>query len=223
MARRTRSTAGARPCVRSCSAGLRVAVALAALAAGPAGAQEHPAVAPAAGAAAAEPAPPPVETAWVSGEVRVNFRASPAAGATPLGIVTTGEEVVVLERKGGWARVRVASGAAGWVSESLLAAEAPPVERVAQLEAELGAVREELSIAQRELETIQRRDEEREARAQEREAAFAELEAENRDLRAGERWPYMVTGASILGAGLTAGFLMRGGASRRGGGGRIRF
>lgn len=222
MARRPRSIAGAPPCARSRSARWRVAVTLAALAAAPASAQQPDAAAPAAaGAAVAEPAPP-VETAWVSGEVKVNFRASPAAGATPLGIVATGEEVVVLERKGGWARVRVASGEAGWVSESMLSAEAPPVERVAQLEAELGAVREELSIAQRELEAIQRRDEEREARAQEREAAFAELEAENRDLRAGERWPYMVTGASILGAGLTAGFLMRGGASRRGGG-RIRL
>lgn len=205
---------------------LRGAALLAALAAAPAAAQERPAppaAAPAAGAAAeAEPAPPPAETAWVRAELRVNFRASPAPNATPLGVVGTGDQVVVLERKGGWARVRVASGEAGWLPETMLAADAPPVERVAQLEAELAAVREELAVAQRELDALQRRDEEREARAQEREAAFAELEAENRDLRAGERWPYMVTGASILGAGLTAGFLIRGGASRRAGG-RIRF
>lgn len=196
------------------------------LAAAPAAAQEPaPAAAPmaeAAAPAAEEPAPPPAETAWVRAELRVNFRASPAPNATPLGVVATGDPVVVLERRGGWARVRVASGESGWLAESMLTPEAPPVERVAQLAAELAAVREELAVAQRELETLQRRDEEREARTQEREAAFSVLEAENRDLRAGERWPYMVTGASILGAGLTAGFLLRGGASRRGGG-RIRF
>jgi uncharacterized protein YgiM (DUF1202 family) len=205
-----------------------MAVAAVVLASSPGAAQERapsaPTAAPGAGEAAAEPAPTPEETAWVRGELRVNFRASPAPNATPLGVVTTGEQVVVLERRGGWARIRVASGQAGWLAGSMLQPEAPPVERAAQLEAELTAVREELAVAQRELETLQRRHEEREARAQEREAAFAELEAENRDLRAGERWPYMVTGASILGAGLTAGFLIRGGASRRGGGGgRIRF
>lgn len=203
-----------------------VALAAAVLAAAPAAAQEPaPAAAPAAeGAAQAaeEPAPPPAETAWVRAELRVNFRASPAAHATPLGIVTTGDQVVVLERRGGWARIRVASGETGWLAESMLTPDAPPVERAAQLETELAAVREELAVAQRELETLQRRDEERAVRAEQREAAFSELEGENRDLRAGERWPYMVTGASILGAGLTAGFLIRGGASRRSGS-RIRF
>lgn len=223
-------------------AGLRAAAVTTALAivlaAGPARAQEPqpapraPAPAPAAprapaatpvaeAAEAPEPAPPP-EPAWVRGELKLNFRASPSPTSTALGIVTTGDQVLVLERKGSWARIRIASGETGWLPETSLLPEAPPVERVAQLEAELGAVREELARAQREIETLQRRDEERQTRADERERAFEQLEEENRDLRAGERWPYMVTGASILGAGLTAGFLMRGGASRRGGG-RIRF
>lgn len=205
---------------------LRGALALATLAAGPAGAQEAAPGqrgSPAAQAAeAAEPAPAPTETAWVRAELKMNFRASPSPGATPLGIVTTGDQVVVLERRGGWARVRVESGETGWLPASALTPEPPPIERVAQLEAELAAVREELALAQGEIETLQRRDEERETRAREREAAFEQLEEENRDLRAGERWPYMITGASILGAGLTAGLLIRGGASRRGGG-RLRF
>lgn len=187
---------------------------------------QPPGAAPAAGAAAAaaeaEPTPEPTETAWVRGELRVNYRASASPNATPLGIVSTGDQVVVLERRSGWARVRVENGEIGWLPESMLGTDAPPVEQVVQLEAELAAVREELAVAQGEIEALQRRDEEREARAAEREAAFEALEEENRDLRAGERWPYLVTGAALLGAGLTAGLLLRGGSSRRGGG-RIRF
>lgn len=190
------------------------------LAGAPAAAQPEGEAAPAAEAAAL---PAAAETiAWVRGELKLNYRSAPSNQATPLGIVTTGDQVVVLERRGSWTRIRVANGDTGWVPDGVLVAEAPPVERVAQLEAELAAVREELAVAQREIETLQRRDEEREARAREREAAFEQLEQENRDLRAGERWPYMITGASILGAGLTAGLLIRGGASRRASG-RIRF
>jgi len=221
-----------RPIIRRKCARLALHAALAAgvlVASGPARAQQPPGAAPGAPAAggraaaeAAEPAPAPAETAWVRAELRVNYRSSPSTGATPLGIVSTGDQVVVLERRGGWARVRVENGESGWLPESVLTDEAPPIERVAQLEAELAAVREELARAQREIETLQRRDEEREARAAEREAALEQLEKENRDLRAGERWPYLVTGAALLGAGLTAGLLLRGGGSRRYGG-RIRF
>lgn len=213
---------------------LHFSVLLVALVGGPALAQE-PAREPARGGAAAataqpapageatgEAPPTPAETAWVRGEVKVNFRASTSPQATPLGIVTTGDQVIVLERKGSWARVQVEDGSAGWLPASYLHAEAPPLERAALLEGELTAVREELALAQREIETLQGRDEQLSARASEREAAFEQLEEENRDLRAGERWPYMVTGAAILGAGLTAGLLLRGGASRRNSA-RIRF
>ncbi len=205
--------------------GLRLAPLLLVLT-GPAAAQEaapaaRPATPVAEPADAAEPAPPP-EPAWVRGELKLNFRATPSPTATAMGIVATGDQVLVLERKGAWARIRVASGESGWLPESALMAEAPPVERVAQLERELASVREELAVAQSELETRARRDEELQARSEERERLFEQLEEENRDLRAGERWPYLITGASLLGAGLTAGFLLRGGPSRRGGG-RIRF
>ena len=47
------------------------------------------------------------------------------------------------------------------------------------------------------------------------------LSEENRDLRAGERWPYLVTGAGILGIGLAVGLLVRGGTRRSSS--RIRF
>lgn len=200
---------------RRCTGGpLRLAVLLALLGGSiPVRAQEEP-------AAPAETAPPP--PAWVRGELRVNFRAAPTPQSTPLGVVTTGDEVRVLERRGGWARVEVAGGSAGWLPESYLDPEPPPHERVARMEAELAALREELAGARREIDSMRRRSEELVGRDREREERVAQLEEENRDLRAGERWPYMVTGASILGAGITAGFLMRGGASRRSSS-RIRF
>lgn len=219
MQRRQGAARGVRQGLRLAPLLLVLAGPAAAQGGAPAGRQPTPVAEP---ADAAEPAPPP-EPAWVRGELKLNFRATPSPTSTAMGIVTTGDQVLVLERKGAWAKIRVASGESGWLPESALIAEAPPVERVAQLESELASVREELAVAQREIETLQRRDEERQARGEERERLFEQLEEENRDLRAGERWPYLVTGASLLGAGLTAGFLMRGGASRRGGGGRIRF
>jgi hypothetical protein len=41
------------------------------------------------------------------------------------------------------------------------------------------------------------------------------LKDENRDLRAGERWPYLVTGAAILGIGFVLGRILFRGGSRR--------
>jgi hypothetical protein len=175
---------------------LRVACGLAialALAAGPAGAEE----------------------AWVRGELKLNFRASPNTTATPLGIVQTGDAVKVLERREGWARIEAAGGATGWLPESVLESVPPLGNRVAELEGEVSEARRALSAAQGELEALRARNAELEAAGSTREAELRGLEEENRVLRAGERWPYMLMGAAILGAGMLVGALLGGRSSRR--------
>jgi uncharacterized protein YgiM (DUF1202 family) len=162
------------------------------------------------------------EPAWVRGELRVNFRAAPLATSTPIGVVKTGDSVSVAERKAGWARIQLANGATGWLPEGFLDSHEPVAEHVGEMQTELTTLREQLSAVTRE------RDELREQNAQlgsshaEHEAAVRQLTEENRDLRAGERWPYLITGGAILGAGMLVGALVARSSGRRSSP-RIRF
>lgn len=162
------------------------------------------------------------EPAWVRGEVKVNYRSAAFPTATALGLLKTGDAVEVVERKGGWARIQLPNGAGGWLPETMLDAQAPPLERLAQLEGEVGGLRDQLASAQKELDTLRARNVELENQRAEREQVMQQLTDENSDLRAGERWPYLVTGASILGAGMLVGALVARSSARRSGP-RIRF
>ncbi len=165
---------------------------------------------------------PPDEKAWIRGDLKLNFRAAPNAQATPLGILETGDAVAILERRAGWARVQDDDDHVGWIPESYLDPEGPPTERLRELEGELAGVREELAAAHREIAALEESQQALAARDAEREGLFQQLDEENRVLRAGERWPFLIMGAAILGAGFIGGLLMRGSAARRSSS-RIRF
>jgi uncharacterized protein YgiM (DUF1202 family) len=160
--------------------------------------------------------------AWVRPQIRVNFRAAPANDATPLGIVKTGDEVRVLERQSGWARIRTGDDATGWLPESFLDTGAPPSAAVADFQQQIDALRGKIEALTRARDDARAEAAALQTRDQEREQRLRHLADENRDLRAGERWPYMLTGAFILGVGMVVGFLMRMGSSRRSSS-RIRF
>jgi hypothetical protein len=177
--------------------------------------ERPPAAAPGAPAAPAEAPAPPPEPAWVSGELRMNFRALPSPTSTPLGVVKTGDEVRVLERRGSWARVQVGDGSSGWLPDSALAAVPPPREHVAQLEARVAELQQKLGAADRDAASLRAQVAELSGKDAEREEAMRRLRDENRDLRAGERWPYLITGAAILGIGFVLGRILFRGGSRR--------
>lgn len=164
--------------------------------------------------AAETPPPAPSERAWVRSELKVNFRTSASPSSTALGVLTTGEGVGVIERKNGWARILVGENTIGWVPESYLDAEPPPKEHVAQLEAQVGELQKNLDEAEREAASLRGQIAELSGKDAERDEAMRRLREENRDLRAGERWPYLVTGAAILGIGITVGLFLRGGSRR---------
>lgn len=178
------------------------------------GAEAKAKVQVAAAKAAPEAAPAPSERAWVRSELKVNFRASASPSSTALGVLTTGEGVGVIERKGGWARILVGESTIGWLPESYLDAEPPPKERVAQLEAQVTELQQNLDEAEREAASLRGQVAEQSGKDAERDEAMRRLREENRDLRAGERWPYLVTGAGILGIGITVGLFLRGGSRR---------
>jgi len=171
----------------------------------------------------ASPAPPPAppsEQAWVRGEVRVKFRATASPTSAPVGVAKTGEQVGVFERRGEWARIQLGD-AIGWLPSSFLDSKPPPLEHVAQLEAQVADLQAKLDAAVREAGEDRERVERLSTADAERAEAMRRLSEENRDLRAGERWPYLVTGAGILGIGLAVGLLVRGGTRRSSS--RIRF
>lgn len=172
-------------------------------------------------AAAAEIAPPP-EKSWIRGSLKLNFRSAPNAQATPLGILATGDSVAILERRSDWVRIETDDEQTGWIPESYLDPAGPETERLRELEGELAGLREELAAAYQQLSALETSKEALDARDAEREALFQQLDEENRVLRAGERWPFLIMGAAILGAGFIGGLLMRGSAGRRSSS-RIRF
>jgi hypothetical protein len=160
-------------------------------------------------------APRPTEHLWVRGEVRINYRTSPSNESTPLGVVKTGDRVGVLERRGSWVRVLIGESAVGWLPDSILDAVPPPYEHVAQLEARLAELQQNLDAAERDAASLRAQVGEASGKEAEREEEMRRLRDENRDLRAGERWPYLVTGAAILGIGFVLGRILFRGGSRR--------
>ena len=166
------------------------------------------------------PPAPPSEQAWVRGEVKTNFRVNPTPNSRPMGVVKTGDQVGVFERRGEWARILVGE-LIGWIPTSYLDTTPPPTQHVAMLEAQVAELQAKLDAATRDAAEAKARVEQLAITDSEREAAMRRMSEENRDLRAGERWPYLVTGAGILGIGLAVGLLLRGGTRRSSS--RIRF
>ena len=185
----------------------------------PAPPTEGPPPKPAAPRAAAAPKAPaeipkPTERAWVRGEVKVNYRATASPTATPMGVLTTGDGVGVIERKSGWARILVGENSIGWLPESYLAAEPPPVEHVTLLQQQVAELQKNLDDTEREAASLRGQIAEASGKDAERDIELRRLRDENRDLQAGERWPYMVMGAGILAIGFVVGLLFRGGSRR---------
>jgi len=173
----------------------------------------RPAPRPATPAKPAE-VPKPTERAWVHGELRVNYRVAASPTATPLGVLTTGDEVGVIERRGGWARILVGESSVGWLPESDLDPEPPPREHVTMLEEQVKAVQKSLDESQQEADSLRGQVAQLTGKDAERDEELRRLRDENRDLQAGERWPYMVMGAGILAIGFVVGLLFRGGSRR---------
>ena len=171
---------------------------------------------PAAPTAAKPPAeiPKPTERAWVRGEVKVNYRASASPTAPPMGVVTTGDEVGVIEHKNGWAHIVVGESSVGWLPDPHLDAEPPPHEHVELLKQQIAELQKKLEAAEHEGASLRGQVAEASGHDAERDEELRRLRDENRDLQAGERWPYMVMGAGILAIGFVVGLLFRGGGRR---------
>ena len=161
------------------------------------------------------PASTGAETAWVKGEIQLNLRTGPSTGHRILANVATGDQLTVLERGEDWTHVRTAGGEEGWIPAGYLGAEPPPGVRVAQLEQEVAELRRRLEASDSQLETLRGENETLSARDEEQQRSLRELTSENVDLKAGARWPYLITGAAILTVGMLFGAILARGSGRR--------
>jgi SH3 domain protein len=154
------------------------------------------------------------EPHWVQG-APIELRSGGSLGYRVVGVLGPGERVEVLQQGNGWAEVRTSSGKEGWLVSEHLSPVAPPLERVNQLEQEAARMRVELAAASTESARLRETASELEARDGERTSELDRLLRENARLAAGERWSEWLTGAGILGVGMTLGALLRGWAGGR--------
>jgi len=155
------------------------------------------------------------ETAWVRGESRLNVRTGPGPDYRIIEMVKDDDPVTVVRRQADWTRVKTAAGNDGWVPSNFLTGDAPPAVRVGQLESEAQKLRERVAALETENRNLSSSHGELVNRDSERAEECERLRVENKDLKAGQRWPFMMTGAGILASGLLAGaFFGRAGARR---------
>jgi uncharacterized protein YgiM (DUF1202 family) len=160
-------------------------------------------------AAALAAGPARAEESWARG-APLDLRSGGTLGHRVLGTVAPGERLDVLTRSNGWARVRTPSGKEGWVVEAQIDALAPPRERVGVLEEETARLRAQVAGLEAERDALRSAAGELEGREAERTGELDRLLRQNAQLAAGVRWIEWLTGAGLLAVGMGLGALVRG-------------
>jgi SH3 domain protein len=156
------------------------------------------------------------EVAWIKDELRINLRSGPGVQFRILGRLKTGDRLEVLQRGDGWTEVRTGDQGDGWIPEGYLQGAPPAGMRLAQSEAATEEFREQIDSLAGQVDALGQENASLAARDGEQRAEIERLTGENRELKAGARWPEWITGASILGAGMAIGAILRGTPGRRG-------
>lgn len=91
------------------------------------------------------------ETIYVHDYLRLGIRTNPNSSETPIAVVTTGESLEVLQRQGGYIKVRSEDGVEGWVSKAYVSAEKPARLRLEQLQEDYKRQQDELKDLRKEL------------------------------------------------------------------------
>lgn len=99
------------------------------------------------------------ETIYVHDYLRLGIRTNPNSSESPISVVTTGESLEVLQRRGGYIKVRSKDGVEGWVSKAYVSSEKPARLRLEQLQDEYKRQQSERKDLRRELTaTIERNE-----------------------------------------------------------------
>jgi SH3 domain protein len=155
------------------------------------------------------------DAAWVRDEVRVKLRDGSSTRSEVIGVVKTGDRITILEKDEDWLRIRTQDGTTGYIPPGFLRSDAPAIVKLTSLEKEVEQLKQKLEETRAEEGQLRAENEDLARRDAEQKGAVEKLTAENRNLRAGERWPYLLTGAAILASGMLAGAILRSLTSER--------
>ncbi len=161
-------------------------------------------------------APASARQSWVKGDVLLNVRTGPGVEHRPVGAITTGDPVELLEHAEGWTRVRSEKSGEGWIPSGFLQDEPPAVVRLQQIESEAAQLRKQVEELAAEAERLRGDHAQSATRDAEKAREIERLSEENATLHSDVIWPVLITGASILFTGGILGAWVRGAGSRRG-------
>lgn len=91
--------------------------------------------------------PASAETVYIHDILRVGIRTQANSSESPITVVTSGTELSVLERDGGYMRVRTPSGVEGWINSDYTTNELPARMRLERVEKERDALKADLAKA----------------------------------------------------------------------------
>jgi SH3 domain protein len=152
---------------------------------------------------------------WVRGEIRLNLRAGAGNQYKILGVVETGDELVVLTTDESWTRVQRKDGKIGWIPAGYLETEPPPALRLEQAEAEAATLRAQLEEIKTETAQLRESNATLSSTDSGQREEIESLKIENYELRAGSRYQEWITGALILGLGMIIGAFLHRNSTRR--------
>lgn len=95
------------------------------------------------------------DTVYISDMLRVGVRPEPDTRSTPVGVITTGMKLDVLDRQDGYLQIRTEKGLVGWIREIYAVEKPPAMIQLASLHSEQGRMQEELEALRQNVETLQ--------------------------------------------------------------------
>ena len=155
----------------------------------------------------------PSERGWVRDEVRLNLRMGPGNENRIIGVLKTGNAVEILNNESEWTEVRLEDGREGWIPVGYLVPEPPASLRVGELEDRVGQLSRELASSQSEATRLREVNSRLAGEARQR-RDDAEVQGGGGGRGGGDRWPEMITGASILVVGMLVGAALHRNAAR---------
>jgi len=85
------------------------------------------------------------ETVYIHDILRVGIRTQANSNEAPIAVVTSGAELSVLERQGGYIRIRTEAGVEGWINADYTTNELPARLRLERVEKERDALKADLA------------------------------------------------------------------------------